>query len=381
MRFEVTMPARLPVTVLASIDAVLRDTATMGVVVDLPAAVALSYAVDGDALTRTISDRSGTLESERVPLDHMCLGCAMREDVIPTLLRLADLERWDSAVLALPVGAEPAAVSAAFDATSEDGVAVTERLRLASVVALADLTTFEGDVFGTDLLVERGIALSDDDRRAVGEALAHQVEYADVVVAANTDQDHHLSSELLDHLRSPESLRSDGLHQVEGPALLHDHHDAARSARRLDPRRTAPVRPDAAGVWALELSSPHPFHPARLMESIERLGAGRVRTRGRFWLPTRPGRLCAWDGAGGQLSIGDVGAWGDTTPDTRLVVVGTGDDQPRLRQAFDEILMSDAEVAAGLEAWVGQEDSFDPWLGDAGDTDDAIGAGHEGAGS
>ena len=372
------MPARLPVTVLASIDAVLRDTATMGVVVDLPAAVALSFAVDGDALNRTISDRTGTLESERVPLDHMCLGCAMREDVIPTLLRLADLERWDSAVLALPVGAEPAAVSRTLDATSEDGVAGASRLRLASVVTIADLTTFDGDVFGTDLLVERGIALSDDDRRAVGEALAHQVEYADVVVAANADEDdHQQSSQLLDHLRSPESLRTDGLHQLDGASLLRDHHDAARSARRLDPRWATPVRPDAARVWALELSSPRPFHPARLMESIERLGAGRIRTRGRFWLPTRPARLCGWDGAGGQLSIGDIGTWGDTLPDTRLVVVGTGDDRPRLLQAFDEILMSDAEVAAGLEDWVGQEDSFDPWLGDAGD---AIGAGHgEGA--
>ncbi|NED95650.1 cobalamin biosynthesis protein CobW [Phytoactinopolyspora alkaliphila] len=42
--------------------------------------------------------------------------------------------------------------------------------------------------------------------------------------------------------------------------------------------------------------------PGRLMRSIEQLGTGRVRARGRFWLPTRPQTLCLWDGAGGQSS-------------------------------------------------------------------------------
>jgi G3E family GTPase len=120
---------------------------------------------------------------------------------------------------------------------------------------------------------------------------------------------------------------------------------------------------DADGVWTLDLRSWRPLHPERLRHRIGDLGGGARRSRGRFWLPTRPSTTCCWDGAGGQLSIGSVGPWLGNQPSTRLVVTGI-DDPSRVEAAFDEVLLSDAELAKGLSRWQGTDDGFDPWLGE-----------------
>ncbi|MEO6997395.1 MAG: hypothetical protein ABI112_04870 [Terracoccus sp.] len=53
-----------------------------------------------------ISDVTGILEQESTDLAHACVGCAIREDLVPTLHRLADLERWGVTIARLPVAAE-----------------------------------------------------------------------------------------------------------------------------------------------------------------------------------------------------------------------------------------------------------------------------------
>ncbi|MBA2550132.1 MAG: cobalamin biosynthesis protein CobW [Nocardioidaceae bacterium] len=79
-------------------------------------------------------------------------------------------------------------------------------------------------------------------------------------------------------------------------------------------------------------------------------------------MPTRPDRLCVWDGAGGQLSLGDVGAW-TRPPDTRIVVTGTERDPSELITAFDTALLTDTELARGLATWKNRPDGLDAWLG------------------
>jgi G3E family GTPase len=350
----------MPLTILSTVDPVLRDATAMAISLDVPAAVVLSYAMGSQSIRRTISDVTGPVEVEEVFLNHVCLNCALRQDVIPTLQRLAELDRWKMVALALPVGAEPMAVTEAVADIAAD-------VRVASVVAIADYASLENDVLGEDLLAERGHGLAADDQRAVGEVLAHQLEYADVVITPDTPSEDDHGTGLLDHLRSPGSIHWRGLHELDATRLFGHHHDPRRSARRMDPRHVAPALPArlAQGpAWTIDLFSTHPFHPRRLMQSIEELGSGRIRARGRFWLPTRPNSLCLWDGAGGQLAIGDGGSWGDATPSTRLVITGTGSERRRLRRAFERTLMTRSELDSGSAQWIGADDGFGPWLGD-----------------
>ncbi|WP_309133700.1 GTP-binding protein [Cellulomonas sp.] len=362
-------PVRTPVVVLSSIDPVERDAVVLGLLVDSPRVVALRHDIhddeDGGSLRRVVVDASGVVEDETVPLEHACLSCAVREDAVPTLARLAADGRWDAIVLALPVSAESLPVVRALGWAMRPGEPLA-RLRLADAVATVDLATFEDDLLGDDLLVERGHALTEDDRRAVGEALAAQVAHADLVLVTGDRRDHPVASDLLDHVRAADGRRQDGRYGAALADLVAHEHRPATAERRLDPAHVRPVpgAPTEHGVWSLDLRTPRPFHPERLLHGVHRLGDGRLRSRGRFWVPSRPDTLCVWDGAGGQLSIGAAGPWGTRLPDTRVVVVGTGDEAPALQDAFEDLVLSAAEMRAGLAPWLGRPDVLAPWLGE-----------------
>lgn len=136
------------------------------------------------------------------------------------------------------------------------------------------------------------------------------------------------------------------------------------ASRRTDALAVVGSRlPDADGVWSLDLQSSRPFHPGLLHTRIEELGVGRLRARGHFWLASRPDQVCVWDGAGGQLSIGPYGWWGERTPGTRLVFVGDDlADRDRVAVAFGELLVTPAELSGSAGGVHGQEDGFGPWL-------------------
>lgn len=362
------MLRRLPLVVLSTAAPVLRDSVVAGTVMDSPRTVVLRHDIvdDGDAgaIRRVVLDTHGVVEDVLVPLEHACVSCAVREDAVPMLRRLADDGRWTSLVLGLPVSAEslPAARALHAEMHRSGDLAM---LRLSSVVTAVDVDTFEDDLLGGDLLVERDLALAEDDRRGVGEALAAQVEHADVVLVAGDPARRPVGADLLEHLRAADSRRVDGLHRLALDETLRLRYDPHAAERRTDPLR-APRRrrPTVNGVWTMDLHTDRPFHPERLLDRIQDLGSGRTRSRGVFWVPTRPDSVCVWDGVGGQLRIGELGPWGAHRPGTRLTFTGIGSGAPSLRKAFTDVVLSDEEHHRGLAAWLGRTDVLAPWLGD-----------------
>src|SRR6478609_5262724 len=97
----------LPIIILSTTDPVLRDTALFSILTDLPGTGVLRQDLDPDTgtLRRRISDEGGVIEDRTVPLDHPCLGCALREDALPSLETMVSVGRWQRIVLALPVSA------------------------------------------------------------------------------------------------------------------------------------------------------------------------------------------------------------------------------------------------------------------------------------
>ncbi|MGI5191073.1 GTP-binding protein [Promicromonospora sp. CA-289599] len=395
----------IPVSVLATTDPVLRDSTLFGLLMDAPGVVAVRHDIHAEHLRRVVLDATGVIEDVIVPLEHACLSCAVREDAVPTIARLARDGRWTQVLLALPVSAEPLPAARALAIAAEPGGAL-DHTRVATSFAVIDLDTLQQDLFGEDTLAERGLELTPDDERSVGEALAAQIEQADLVVTSSTsiaptspgepsspaepvatsladaesaETWSATSSGLLDRLRGAGTRRVDGLHALSASDLAAATHSPARAERRAHPLG-AVVISGPGGVpgdrsWTLELRSSLPFHPERLLDQIEELSAGGLRARGVFHVADRPGLACLWDGAGGQLAFGDLGPWQEvcagTVPHTRIVVVGVADDRGtdavqddrrRLLEAFQVALCTPEELAAGVE-WLWREDHLAPWLG------------------
>ncbi len=343
----------IPVVILATVDPVLRETALLSLLTDLPGTGVLRQDLDPGTgmLRRVVSDEHGVAEDETRPLEHTCLGCAIREDSLPALESMAASGRWRRIVWALPVSAQT--LPAARPLCAPGAVPGVE---LATVACVVDADRIETDLMDDDLLADRHLALALEDRRSVGEAVAAQLGHADLILTTGSDP---VGLTLADHLRGRRTMRS-ALFHIRAEQVFVPHHSPRHAEARVDPCRIqAPDAPDAHGVWSLDLLSPRPVHPGRFLAGLDGLAGGRVRSRGRFHLTTRPGRVGVWDAAGRQLSIGDGGPWRIGTPSTRLVFTGVDDDRAGVARGFAAMLMTDAElartrpVADGLDDWLG----------------------------
>ena len=360
---EISKTSTVPVIVVASMDAVLRQAFCAGLLLDLEDAVVVQHDLrfgTAGAVRRLVTDRSGVVYDDEQPLDHACVACAVREDLVPTVAQLAGDGRWGAVVVGLPVTADPQTVVGALSrATESDDLGPA---RVACVVSLADAETLLADLFGDDLLVERGSALGEVDRRSVGEALARQLESADVVgVTGRLEPAVSAVVQRLALVAGAPRPWSD----LVGPELTVRRLPWAVARRRTEPLAvSASGLPDREGVWSLDLTSPLPFHPDRLLARIEDLGCGRLRSRGHFWLPTRPDEIHIWDGAGGQLSVGPYGFWGSRPPGTHLTYVGVlASERDRVADAFAAALVTPAELRR-FDDRTGLIDGFEPWLGE-----------------
>ena len=348
-----------PVAVVTALDEVLRDSLVASLLLDAPGLVSLRYEVaeDSSALRRIVVAADGVLEDALVDLAHPCVSCAMREDAVPALARLADRPEVRGILLAPPLSADPSIVVGTLRAHEGSW-------HLASALAAASAARAAEDLLGDDTLAERDLRWADGDARSVGEALAAQLEYSDLLVLEGGED--CAGAELVEHLRAPEQRVVRDPFALSAREVLGGRHDHAAGLRRRDARCVEPYGgPTAHGTWTLDLHSVRPLHPQRLLENIEALGGGRLRGRGRFWVPDRPESICQWDGAGGQVSIGAVWRTGRELPTTHLVVTGQDPaDLPRVRDAFARCLLTEAEWAEGLAPWLGAEDPLAPWLGD-----------------
>ncbi|MFY0407519.1 CobW family GTP-binding protein [Solicola sp. PLA-1-18] len=353
----------VPVVLVAGIDAAAMEITTLAAQWDVPRTAVVRHDLDpaSGTLTRVVSSADGVLETHVVHLDHGCTACALREDVLPTLLRLAHSGRWDVLVAHLPTTADPVLVTRAMETSVVDGRPLRESARVGSVVVAVDGEHLVDDVLGDDHLVDRGLGTSPEDDRGVGETLAGQLEYADVVVL--TTEPDGTGRELLEALRRPDCGVVDRPSDLDGTVLVAGVRSVRRADAWIDPlgAHAGPLRGGDV-VWTRTLESWRPFHPERLVQNIELLGGGPRRSRGCFWVPGRT-TAALWDGAGGQLCVGPCSSWGDRAPHTRIAVCGVDDDVAELEAAFEATLMTDAELAAGLGRWQGRPDGLEPWLG------------------
>lgn len=352
---------KTPLVVVTGVDPLAIDAAMLGLSWDLPNAAAVRHRIDpqSQVMRRVVSHAGGILEQEEILLEHACVTCALREDILPTLERLGRDKRWSSVVVALPSGTEANQLGNILARNTT----LSRYLRLCGVIAAMPAQNLEHDLLDDDLLHERGWHSKPFDERGVGETACALIEYADLVVL---DGDPGGSGvDLVRALARPDATTVTGCDQVDTAGLLRGRHVHETTQAWSSVVRTAAMPALTGGrAWRLELSSMRAFHPDRLLDQIERLGAGKHRSRGCFWVPTRPGVVLEWSGAGGQLSIGSCDDWGRRMPQTKLAFTGLGEVPPDLPRAFDELLLTTEEAHRAQAAWAVPEDGLEPWLGD-----------------
>ncbi|WP_043629043.1 CobW family GTP-binding protein [Nonomuraea candida] len=371
-----------PVVLVAGLHPTARTATVERLLAGHPGSVAVHHdlgEVTRGRVRRTVRDAGRVLDSADVLLAHGCVTCTVREDLLPQLVLLAPgaplliVDLWDSV--------EPRAVAEAIDCD-----AARETLRLTAVLTALDAEALPDDLTRGERLAEIGRPAAGGDQRYLAEVLARQLEYATGLVLHGGDEDdHELSLRVLTHLAPLTPVHAvAALPRVTGAALC-----AAELAERVDPgtaRLPCDARTDeiVTTVWR----SRRPLHPARLFEAVDELVTESVRSRGRFWLATRPGQLLAWDAVAGVVSAEDAGPWLAALPEAawdlvsparrltgaldwadpygdrvqHLVFTGPGLDPGRFHALLDSCLLTGEEEAAGPGAWARYDDPFAPIL-------------------
>ena len=305
-----------------------------------------------------------------------CWTCSLREVLVAIAEDRSRLEPDGATVVLLPPGVELIHLAPRL----AEELAELPGAALAGLAHIIDVDTAARDLLTHQELPDSVVAV---EGQCAGEVHMVALGYADVVVALGRDP---VGLDLVEHLRPHDTLMLPGLEAPLLPELLALRHDADAAVARVHPATTrAWGGPADHGVWTLDLSASLPFHPGRLRELVADLAGRGLCARGCFWLPSRPGRVCAWEVAGGAVSVGDAGTWdevperdpdgipGGRAPDgvigvagprCHLVVTGLGDVQMReqVRQAFGRVLLREDEMVQAM-SWIGADDGLGDWFG------------------
>ncbi|MEV6353148.1 CobW family GTP-binding protein [Streptomyces hydrogenans] len=375
---------RLPVVIVAGLHTGARTEVVDRLLETVPGSVALHHdlagAPDGSVL-RVIRDAGGTVSRGETPLVNDCACCALREDLVPELERMADGGTTRLAVVELWDSVEPKAMAEVIAGHGGD------RLALTNVITAVDPALVLPYLANGDDLAEGGLAAAATDRRTVGDTWARQLEYAPVLAVVDSDEADDEDRALLAQLHPTARHVPADSGELARVALAGFDVEAAAAAQH-PACALLPQEADEAGVATLVWRRHRPFHPERLYEALEDLCCAAARSRGRFWLADRPDTLLGWDAAGGALCVESAGPWLASLPDAawelvppvrraaaaldwhpdhgdrcqHLVFTSPGLDRAGLERLLDSCLLTDAEYASGREAWKRLPAAFDALL-------------------
>ncbi|MFD7458594.1 MULTISPECIES: CobW family GTP-binding protein [unclassified Streptomyces] len=371
----------LSVVIVGGLHSDARKAAVARLLADVPGSVALHHDLTTAAagtVVRTVRDADGVRYAGEAPLVNDCACCALREDLVPELRSLADAGDTRLAVVELWDSVEPKAMA---EVVTAGGLTVTGVL---TAVDPALLLPYLGN--GDDL-AEAGLAAAATDQRTVADTFARQLEYAPVLAVADSEEADDEDRELLAQLHPTARRVPIGHGDLAGAALAGFDVEAAAAAQH-PACALLPAEADAHGVTTFVWHRRRPFHPERLYQALEDLTCAAARSRGRFWLADRPDTLLHWDAAGGALCVESAGPWLASLPDAawemlppirraaaaldwhpehgdccqHLVFISPGLDRDNLRRLLESCLLTDAEYAAGRDAWKRLPPAFDTLL-------------------
>jgi len=219
---------------------------------------------------RSVRDASGQLSCGETPLVNDCACCALREDLVPELERLAASGLTRLAIVELWDSVEPKAMAEVVAAHGGDV------LDLTSVMTAVDPALVLPCLANGDDLADVGLAAATTDQRTVADTWARQLEYPPVLALVESEDADDEDRALLTQLHP--TARQVPAGSGELGQLAFAGFDVESAAAAQHPAcALLPQEADEAGVATLVWRRHRPFHPERLYQALEDLCCGSVR--------------------------------------------------------------------------------------------------------
>jgi len=336
-------------------------------------------------------------DEKLVEMSNGCICCTLREDLLLEVDKLAKDNRFDHLVIESTGISEPLPVAETFTFADEDGVSLSDVATLDTMVTVVDAVNFLKDYDEAKYLQDTDESLGEEDERSVADLLVDQVEFADVLLISKTDLTTSADIErliaILKVLNTRATIIPISSGEVDLDSVLNtglfDFEEAEKAPGWLKEMRGEHVpETEEYNIGSFNYLARKPFHPEKFyqfLHSTEKFGK-LIRSKGYFWLASRPQFCGQWSQAGGIARYGFAGMFWKSIPkdgwptdqesldeiqkqwvepfgDMRqeLVFIGQNLDKKRMTQALDECLLSEDELLKGRSYWTTLSDPFPTW--------------------
>lgn len=336
-------------------------------------------------------------EEKLVEMSNGCICCTLREDLLLEVNKLAQEGKFEYLVIESTGISEPLPVAETFTFADENGVSLSDVARLDTMVTVVDAVNFLKDYDQAKSLQETGESLGDEDERSVADLLVDQVEFADVILISKTDVASKAETERLTAILKSLNTHCEIIPIAQGKVnidavldtKLFDFERAQQAPGWLKEMRGEHVpETEEYGIGSFSYDARRPFNPQKFydfLHDIQKYGK-LLRSKGFFWLATRPRFAGQWSQAGGMARHGFAGLFWKAVPKDRwpededyldsiekqwvepfgdmrqeLVFIGQNLDKEAMTSALNECLLDEEEVLQGKEYWGTLQDPFPAW--------------------
>ena len=336
-------------------------------------------------------------DEKLVEMSNGCICCTLREDLLLEVEKLAKEGRFDNLVIESTGISEPLPVAETFTFADEDGISLSDVATLDTMVTVVDAVNFLKDFDEAKYLQDAGESLGEEDERSVADLLIDQVEFADVLLISKTDLVNTADIERLVAILKVLNTRAKIIPISSGKidinevlnTKLFDFEQAEKAPGWLKEMRGEHVpETEEYGIGSFNYIARRPFNPEKFyhfLHNTEQFGK-LIRSKGYFWLASRPQFCGQWSQAGGIAHYGFAGMfwkaipkkdwptdegsldalqkqWVEPFGDMRqeLVFIGQKLDQKKMTLALDQCLLTENELLQGQKYWVTLNDPFPVW--------------------
>ncbi len=264
-------------------------------------------------------------DEKLVELSNGCICCTLRDDLLTEVRALAESGRYDYLLIEGTGIAEPLPVATTFEFRDERGISLSDITRLDTMVTVVDCANLLKDYASQDFLRDRGETMGPDDERALVDLLVEQIEFADVIVLNKVsmaqDWEREAARKVIKALNPVARIVETDFGRVEPGAILDTGlFDLERAQenplwfKELNGFKDHVPETEEYGIRSFVYRAKRPFNPLLLAKFVSKPWPGVVRSKGFFWLATRPNFVGELSQAGALVRTARRGRWWASVP-------------------------------------------------------------------
>ena len=260
-------------------------------------------------------------EEKLVEMSNGCICCTLREDLMIEVERLAKEKKFDYLLIESTGISEPIPVAQTFSFIDEENnIDLSKFSYIDTMVTVVDAYNFFKDFGSPETLIERGMTDIEGDYRTIVNLLTDQVEFANVIILNKVELVNKKELGILRttiHKLNPKAKIIETNYSKINPkrilnTKLFDFEEAEQSAGWIDELNKDFHTPESEeyGIGSFVYRTKKPFDPSRFWDFIQnKFPNNIIRSKGLFWLASRPDQALIWSQAGGSLKSDSAGVW------------------------------------------------------------------------